>query len=215
MHAVQFIASFVHVVVIGKAMDSAGSLNLVAVAYAVICIAASLVAVLANTDEERLDVQSMADTVAAVRRVEKRTREALDADTASKKRKPNYNYERAHACVQEDYLKENALFGNQFERIYRVTKDIFYRLLNVAQKEDMFFHKRVNPVTLKGIYPEVKILLALKVLAFGAPPIAFVDYFQMGETTACECVKRFCQAVSGNTDLRAKYLRKISKMDAI
>jgi len=63
--------------------------------------------------------------------------------------------------------------------------------------------------------PEVKMLMGLKQLAFGVPPIAFCDYFQMGETAGRNCMKRLCNVVAQNKTLREKYLRKPTKADTM
>ena len=51
-----------------------------------------------------------------------------------------------------------------------------------------------------GICPEAKVMMALKQLAYGTSPSAFLDYFQMGETTGRTC---------------SLYLRKMTKDDTI
>jgi hypothetical protein len=67
----------------------------------------------------------------------------------------------------------------------------------------------------KSIYPEVKVLMALKVLAFGVSPSAFMDYFQMSDTTGRRCLKIFCRIIGHHPQLRQKYLREMSKADAM
>ncbi len=39
--------------------------------------------------------------------------------------------------------------------------------------------------------PKVKLLMALKILAYGVAPAAFQAYFQMGITSAHVCLKSF------------------------
>jgi len=62
--------------------------------------------------------------------------------------------------------------------------------------------------------PEAKVLIALKLLAFGCSPSAFQDYFQMGEGTAQQCMLRFGRVVSSNAGLQEIYGRSMTQNDA-
>jgi len=106
------------------------------------------------------------------------------------------------------------LFGRQFERIFRVSRGTFERIWQTAAKADPYFVYRKNPVDGKAIHPEVKLLMGLKQLAFGVSPVAFIDYFQMGETSGRFCMKPLVKAVAGDKELRAKCLRSPSRADA-
>jgi hypothetical protein len=66
----------------------------------------------------------------------------------------------------------------------------------------------------RTICPDVKILLALKDIAYGTTPHAFLDYFQMGETTARQCLIRFVAAVSNCGDLQQRFFRQMTRSDA-
>ena len=127
----------------------------------------------------------------------------------------NWNRDRARQCVDEDYLGDVPRFPDrQFERVFRVTRSIADRLLQCAAHCDAFFTERFDAANKRGICPKVKLLMALKQLAYGVSPSAFQDYFQMGETTGRECLKRFAVAVSTCADLRDVYRRKMSRADA-
>lgn len=67
-------------------------------------------------------------------------------------------------------------------------------------------HKGVKLATL-----EAKLLLPLKSLAFGVPPRAFRDYFQMSETMARQCCFEFDAAI--NRIYESEYLRKPNAKD--
>jgi hypothetical protein len=45
---------------------------------------------------------------------------------------------------------------------------------------------------------DVKILIALKYLAYGVSVNAFRDYFQLGESTAMKCMKIFIKEISAS-----------------
>jgi hypothetical protein len=81
--------------------------------------------------------------------------------------------------------------------------------------EDDFFTDKICAVTGKRtICPDVKILLAIKVLAYGTTPFAFLDYFQMGVTTAQDCVRNFAYAVSNCNNFKQRFFRPMTRTDA-
>jgi hypothetical protein len=44
--------------------------------------------------------------------------------------------------------------------------------------------------------------MALKIIAYGTMPNAFLNYFQMGKSTARQCVIRFANAISNCDELK-------------
>ena len=54
----------------------------------------------------------------------------------------------------------------------------------------------------------------LKLVGYGCTPSAFMDYFQMGETTARQCLLRLCTILSSHPDFTSIYLRTMSRSDA-
>ena len=150
-----------------------------------------------------------------VRRIQKKHQRWLqDADEPPKK-KVKYDYER-RACIYQDYLGPDPLFGKYFERVFRVSRGITETLIQICGTTHSFFTASTNKVTGDPcIYPEAKILMALKVLAYGVSPSAFMDYFQMSDQTGRKCLKLFCQIVANNPQLRQNYLRLMTKSDAM
>jgi Plant transposon protein len=53
--------------------------------------------------------------------------------------------------------------------------------------------------------------MALKLLAYGCSASAFTDYFQMGETTARECLLRLTCILSSHPDVTSVYLRSMTR----
>jgi len=194
--------------------------NMIA-AYLLVLVTTCLVLAAENDEFSTppIDVGAFVQGAAAARRIEKRRQrdeEETDNGTEASKRsrKSKHDFERARMCVYQDYLGPDPLFGRQFERIFRVTRGIFERVWQKVAAADNYFVHTPNPVDGKAIYPEAKVLMGLKQLAFGVSPIAFVDYFQMGETSGRSCLKRLAKALAHDKELRAKHLRKPSKADA-
>jgi len=169
-------------------------------------------------DPPVMDVGALMEGADAIRRMERRRkREESLADESNeaptKRSRIEHDCERALMCVCQDCLGPDPLFGRQFERIFRVTRTMFDRVWQVVANADPFFACVVNPVTKKAICPEIKVMMALKTLAFGVAPMAFSDCFQMGETAGRSCVKKFCFATAHDKELREKHLRKPTKAD--
>ncbi len=97
----------------------------------------------------------------------------------------SWNHARAREAVQEDYWGSRPRFNDlMFERVFR--------LLTTFSRESIDCMGKVC------ICPKVKMLMVLKILAYGVFPTAFQDNFQMGITIALTCLKIFCKITSNN-----------------
>lgn len=166
-------------------------------------------------DDDEMDskVSALTSALPAIRRVARKVL-ASDSATTSRKKPKKFNYERAMLCVQEDYLGPDPLFDGYFERVFRVTRQITERVIQIVGNATGFFRRSKNKVTGEpGIYPEVKVLMAMKQLAYGVSPSAFMDYFQMSDTYGRMCLKELCKVVA-NSELRDIYLRQMTRSDA-
>lgn len=146
----------------------------------------------------------------AFRRIRKRAAEPIPDEPVAKKKK--CDCERAHKCVQCDCLGADAPFEKQFDRIFRVTRGIVERLIQVCGNNDFFTHRQLRNGDF-GMCPEVKALVALKTLGFGCSSAAFIDHFQMSLTSGRDCVRQFCRTVA-NSKLCDINLRDMSRQDA-
>ena len=190
------------------------NLHLITVTYLLIVIAATIAALIQEQEEEVADMEHLLNETAKAKKERKRQASSQGDETINKRRCTKFDYERARLCVQNDHLGPNALLDRSFERIFRVSRTIFDRILNLAGAADPFFTYKLNPVTKRCIYPEVKVLMALKCVAFGVAPIAFCDHFQMGDSAGRACLKNLCHVIAKGQPLRQKYLRKMTKSDA-
>lgn len=125
-------------------------------------------------------------------------------EVVQRRKVAKYNWDRARCAIYDDYTGPLPLFKDrQFERIFRVNRSIMEEILNITGNLDDFFTERFNAVTNQPtISPTVKVLCGLKLLAFGVSPIAFIDYFQMSENTARDCMKRLAACIVQSVDLR-------------
>ena len=161
-------------------------------------------------DEETENEEMIANGLAAL------ASQRIDERPRKKRCKSRWNWERAKKCIEEDYTGPSPIFNDrQFERVFRVTKGRADMLLSVCANSDPFFTQKKDAVTKKdGICPKVKILMALKLLAYGCSPSAFQDYFQMGESTANKCLKYFTDIISSDYSINNNYLRQMNREDA-
>ena len=73
----------------------------------------------------------------------------LDDNRPRKKRCKCWNWERAKACVEEDYTGPSPVLFNdrQFERVFRVTRGRADKLLSICANKDAFFTQTKDVVT--------------------------------------------------------------------
>jgi hypothetical protein len=130
-------------------------------------------------------------------------------------KKTKYDYRRASLCVTHDYWGNNPIFSDrQFERFFRVSRAHAERILQVCARADPFFTQQEDACRTVGIDPKVKVLMALKCLAYGVSSSTFQDYFQMSESTGQKCIKRFTMAIAQDQEFKDHYLRPLNRVDA-
>jgi hypothetical protein len=172
-----------------------------------------------ETKKEHKNNQSdVEESVLAVAEVALRVRrriEGRESHGRKKRRRSNYQHGRARLCVEQDYFSPTPIFNDrQFERIFRVTKTITQQLLQVCARTDPFFTEQQDVCGRFKISPLVKVLMALKLIAYGCSPSAFQDYFQMSETTARLCLLKFCRIVSTDESVTSIFARRMTRADA-
>jgi hypothetical protein len=88
------------------------------------------------------------------------------------------------------------LFGAEFKLMFRLSKTRFQLLMEdvMARNLPHFQTKKNIPPTQQASL-EAKLLLPLKCLAYGVPPHAFIDYFQMSRPYARVCCIEFDKAI--------------------
>ena len=132
-----------------------------------------------------------------------------------KARVSSYSYERARLAIESNYFSPTPLFDDrQFERMFRVTKSIVELLIQICGKADPFFTNVQDVTGRYNISPVAKVLVAIKQLAYGCSPSAFIDYFQMSETSARRSMIKFARIVSTDDELQSVYGRQMTRSDA-
>jgi hypothetical protein len=177
-------------------------------------------------EQEHPNENSIEDSVAKVvdvvrkvrRRLERGEEEVLDDDNLQqpkRRRSSRFKHDRARLAIQEDYFSPTPIFDDkQFERVFRITKTMTEQIMQLCARTDTFFTEIEDVSCRYGIAPVAKVLVALKQIAYGCSPSAFLDYFQMGEGTARQSLLSLCRIVSEDNELASVFLRSMTRADA-
>jgi Plant transposon protein len=114
------------------------------------------------------------------------------------------------------FTDKNPAFDNkQFACFFCIRKAMADELLPyVANQDPWFAELSVGIAHRRGIDPKAKLLLALKILGYGASSYAFINIFQMGEAAAAKTVEKFCRLVRSSDELHSCFLRGMTRADA-
>ncbi|XP_019238012.1 PREDICTED: uncharacterized protein LOC109218136 [Nicotiana attenuata] len=111
-----------------------------------------------------------------------------------------------------DYFSYNPRFSDrQFHRRYRMSHNLFLRIVDEVKGHDMYFVQQANAMGRFGLSTLQKITAVFRMLAYGLPADATDEYVKIGESTAFESLKRFCRAVV--EDFGEQYLRSPTPND--
>jgi hypothetical protein len=120
-----------------------------------VSIAAAAIVVFDNAGEQEEDKvqqelksKQLVQCLRLFRRLEKRCLALEDEVNArvAKKPKVKFDYERARACVYQDYLGPDPLFEKYFERIFRVSRGITEQFFHICSGTHSFFTSPTNKV---------------------------------------------------------------------
>ena len=141
---------------------------------------------------------------------QKRNADSIDESSGSranaKRAFIQYDWARARLAVLTDWLGPQPLFNDsQFERVFRITRDLADRLLAICGNASPLFRENFDATGQQTICPKAKLLYCLKLLAYGCSPSAFQDYFQMGLTTIWKAFVEFTRIIATSEDLRQDF----------
>ncbi|CAH9104101.1 unnamed protein product, partial [Cuscuta europaea] len=118
-----------------------------------------------------------------------------------------------HDIIVNDYFKgENSKYTPElFRRRFRMNIELFNKILQDVENYDNYFQQKTDAVGNIGLSPLQKMVAAIRMLAYGCPADLLDEYVQIGESTAVESLKRFCDAILGLFEKH--YLRKPNEDD--
>ncbi|XP_070681167.1 uncharacterized protein [Malus domestica] len=112
----------------------------------------------------------------------------------------------------DDYFVHNSAFPDTyFRRRFRMERHLFNKIMIAACNHNSYFQQKNDACGAMGLLPEQKIIVTLRMLAYGASVDQVDEIARMGKSTILESLMRFCGAIE--SIYTAKYLRKPTHMD--
>jgi hypothetical protein len=101
-----------------------------------------------------------------------------------------------HAWMMKDYFCDNLIYGpTLFRRRFRMRRSLFETILERVCRHDRYFVQKLDACGLLGLSAHQKITSALRMLCYGLCGDATNEYCRTYESTAMECLRRFCLAI--------------------
>ncbi|XP_057771126.1 protein ALP1-like [Salvia miltiorrhiza] len=119
--------------------------------------------------------------------------------------------------LHRDYFSVEPVYGPQFfRRRFRMSRELFLRIVN-ALEVDPYFQQRPDAIGRLSFSPIQKCTAAVRQLAYRTAADCCDEYLRIGETTALECLKKFCKAIVrifGGTYLRRPTTADVQRITA-
>ncbi|CAL8118706.1 unnamed protein product [Prunus armeniaca] len=119
----------------------------------------------------------------------------------------NRKREKHHKSLIEDYFCERPLYlPVDFRRRIRMRRELFYRILNDVVAHKPYFTQKIYAYGQQSLSPKQKLIVVFRMLAYGCSADSTNEYCRLGESTALECLRKFCsviEAVYGQWYLRS------------
>ncbi|XP_071676869.1 uncharacterized protein [Lolium perenne] len=102
------------------------------------------------------------------------------------------NHLLGHEKLMEDYFAEVPTYPpHLFHRRYRMRRSLFVKIVKACEAYSNYFKQRRNSAGVMGFRPFQKILVAMRVIAYGIPADYTDEYLRIGEDTTTESAHRF------------------------
>jgi Plant transposon protein len=167
---------------------------------------------IATEEEEELMLVAMA--INMIKRLKRKKKRG--GSRRGKRRNVNRDHQAGYQRLMNDYFGENPTYSNAlFERRFRMSKEVFGRVLDGVTECDVYFRTRKDATGKPGISGLQKILGALRMLAYGVSSDMLDDCLRMSESTIAESFEHFCTAVIskfGDEYLRAPTNEDIERL---
>jgi hypothetical protein len=127
---------------------------------------------------------------------------------------PNINRDRGEMDQRmfKDYFSTTPTFGPMhFRRRYRMRRSLFLTIMEKVCTRDNYFLQKPDAIGVLGLSSLQKLIAALRMLALGICADAMDEYCRIRESTAMECMKRFCVAICA--EFGKYHLRQPTQVD--
>jgi hypothetical protein len=190
-------------------------------ASALLCIGlfSATVSILLEEEEEQNRLVAAAAEVIPGTLLELRKRQGRsheDDNMLPVKRKIIFwDWERAESSIQSDYLGPSPKFSmDDFKRMFRKSRVMYNDIRNILCATDPFFRDGFDITGRKKISMDAKLMIAIKVVAYGSCENSFRDYYQLEDSTTCLAVKHFTAGIASYHSLQETFLCSMSPSDA-
>jgi hypothetical protein len=141
--------------------------------------------------------------------------EKIDGRTLPRNPRREFDHDRAYNAIMKDFLGPEPMFTEkEFISIYRISIARFNRIKkDVLEAKIPYYCKIVEVTGRKGPSLEARLLLPLRVLAYGVAAYAFFDYFQISKAMCRVALAEFDQMMKQL--YQAEYLRIPTAEDLI
>jgi Plant transposon protein len=114
--------------------------------------------------------------------------------------------DRDYFCRMPEHAQLAPMFTcNEFERRYRMQRSTYEVLRETVIQEHEYSGQRYDACGVAGLTTDQELYCALRQLSLGIASDAVTEYAHVSESTASNCLKRFCVVVVRG--LQAEYLR--------
>jgi hypothetical protein len=101
-----------------------------------------------------------------------------------------------YCMLYVDYFADDPLHDDViFRRRYRMGRKLFLKIVEHVREFDDYFKLKRDAVGVLGFSTIQKCTVALRMLAYGIPGDTQDDYLCMAESTAIQCMYKFCRAI--------------------
>ncbi|KAK3193835.1 hypothetical protein Dsin_025145 [Dipteronia sinensis] len=118
-----------------------------------------------------------------------------------------------HDQIINDYFKgeQSKYTREHFRRRFRMNVELFNHILRAIETNDDYFTQKTDAFGKLGLSPLQEMMAVVRMLAYGCPADFLDEYVQIGESTAIESLKHFCDVVI--RVFETQYLRKPNTND--
>ena len=116
-----------------------------------------------------------------------------------------------HKRLYRDYFATPCVYESFFRMRFRMSRPLFFRIVNEVEQYDPYFIQRTDVVGVLGLSSFQKITAAYRILAYGTPTNSVDEYIIIGESTVIVSLRRFVKAVIAMFD--DHYLRSLNNID--
>ncbi|XP_021742759.1 uncharacterized protein LOC110708845 [Chenopodium quinoa] len=98
--------------------------------------------------------------------------------------------------LYQNYFSPKPVYPEHiFLRRFQMRRELFIHSVEELGKNSEYFQQRVDTAKILVLSPFQKCTAAIRILAYGSPADAVNEYIKIGESTALECLFKFCRAI--------------------